>query len=289
MKMGGCWLLEVDIRKFFDSLDHHHLREILQKRMRDGVLTRLIGKWLNAGVLEEGRYSQPEAGSPQGGVISPILANVYLHEVLDTWFERDVKPRLVGRAFLVRYADDFVIGFEHEIDARRVLAVLPKRFEKYGLTIHPDKTRLVDFRKPGPGDGPLSGTFDLLGFTHYWAKSRKGTWVVKRKTAKDRFSRAVKAIDAWCRTYRHLPMTEQHHILSMKLRGHCAYYGITGNADALDRFRQRVQRVWHKWLNRRSQRRSMNWERFSLWMKRFPLPKPRCVHSVVRPAANPSG
>ena len=143
--MGGCWIVEVDIRKFFDTLDHAHLRELLRQRVHDGVLLRLIGKWLNAGVLEEGDITFPEAGTPQGGVISPLLANVYLHYVLDVWFVREVQPRLRGRSFLIRYADDFVMGFACEEDARRVLEVLPKRFGKYGLTLHPDKTRLVPF------------------------------------------------------------------------------------------------------------------------------------------------
>ena len=196
--------------KFFDTLDHAHLRAFLQQRVRDGVVLRLIGKWLNAGVLEAGAVTHPEAGSPQGGVISPLLANVYLHYVLDEWFAKEVQPRLRGRAYVVRYADDFVVGFTDDEDARRVMAVLPKRFGKYGLTIHPDKTRLVPFRKPEgerkppkPG-GP--GTFDFLGFTHFWARSRKGNWVLKRKTAASRFTRAVRTLAQWCRQHRHDPI-----------------------------------------------------------------------------------
>src|SRR5713226_5979295 len=215
VKMAGKWVLEVDIRKFFDTLNHNQLRDIVRKRVRDGVLLRLIGKWLNAGVMEDGAIEYPEAGTPQGGVISPLLANVYLHEVLDEWFARQVAPRLVGRAVLVRYADDVVIIFEREQDARRVVEVLPKRLAKYGLTLHPEKTLLVDFRRPDRGGLPSPdngdvrsrpGTFDLLGFTHYWAKSRKGYWVVKQKTATDRFSRAVARIERWCRTHRHMPV-----------------------------------------------------------------------------------
>src|SRR5437588_1759708 len=170
MKSGGGWIVEVDIRKFFDTLDHACLRELLRRRVRAGVLLRLIDKWLKAGVLEDGTLTFPDQGSPQGGVISPFLANVYLHYVLDLWFEQEVQPRLKGRAFLIRYADDFVIGFTHEEDAWRVLDVLPKRFGKYGLTIHPDKTRLVPFGSPaasdggGSGKGSSPGTFDLLGF-----------------------------------------------------------------------------------------------------------------------------
>ena len=270
MKIGGGWILEVDIRKFFDTLDHGHLRTFLKRRVRDGVLLRLIGKWLNAGVLEDGCLTYPEAGSPQGGVVSPILANVFLHYVLDEWFAREVQPRLKGRAYMVRYADDFVIGFTDDEDARRVMAVLPKRFGKYGLTIHPDKTRLVPFRRPpyssspkGGPDGDRPGTFDLLGFTHYWSRSRKGNWVVKRKTAASRFTRAVRKIAQWCRLNRHRPIAEQYQILSQKMRGHYAYYGITGNSIALSRFREEVSRVWRKWLVRRKRGNRPPWSWFA--------------------------
>ncbi|MCZ6856866.1 MAG: group II intron reverse transcriptase/maturase, partial [Gemmatimonadetes bacterium] len=175
MKHQGGWVVEVDIQQFFDTLDHAHLRELLEQRIRDGVLLRLIGKWLKAGVLEDGSVHRPESGTPQGGVISPLLANVFLHDVLDAWYEREVSRRLVGRSFLIRYADDFVMGFEDERDARRVLEVIPKRMAKYGLTVHPQKTRLVRFERPSERDEDNDpGTFDFLGFTHYWARSRKG-------------------------------------------------------------------------------------------------------------------
>jgi group II intron reverse transcriptase/maturase len=287
MKSHGGWILEVDIRKFFDSLDHGHLREFLQRRVRDGVLLRLIGKWLNAGVLEEGCVTYPEAGSPQGGVVSPILANVFLHYVLDEWFAGEVQPRLKGGAFLIRYADDFVIGFTREDDARRVMDVLPKRFGKYGLTLHPEKTRLVPFQRPpyastpkgGPG-GDRPGTFDLLGFTHFWARSRKGNWVVKRKTAASRFSRAVRKIAQWCRTYRHRPIREQYARLSEKLRGHYAYYGITGNSSALGEFRDAVKHAWGTWLRRRRRKNRPPWSWFARLQQRYRLPPAVAVHSV---------
>lgn len=291
MERGGGWIVEVDIRKFFDTLDHAHLRELLSRRVRDGVLLRLLGKWLNAGVLESGALSFPDQGTPQGGVISPLLANVYLHYVLDEWFEREVKPRLQG-AFLIRYADDFVMGFACEADARRVLEVLPKRFGKYGLTLHPDKTRLVPFVRPSgrpgsAGGGPRPGTFDLLGFTHYWDRSRRGGWVVKRKTSSSRFGRAVRKIAAWCRKFRHRPVAEQHRTLSQKLRGHDAYYGITGNFPMLQRLRFVVGQVWRKWLARRSRGQPLSWDRFNWLLGHFPLPPARVVHSVYRCAANP--
>jgi len=292
MAMEGNWIVEVDIRKFFDTIDHGHLRALLKRRVRDGVLLRLIGKWLKAGVLEDGCVTHPETGSPQGGVISPMLSNVFLHYVLDDWFERDVKPRLNGHAFLIRFADDFAMGFSCEEDARRVLEVLPKRFEKYGLTIHPEKTRLVPFERPSDrtertGTPPRvpPGSFDLLGFTHYWGRSRRGYWVVKRKTSKTRLRRGLLALAQWCRTNRHRPLAAQQHTLSQKLRGHFAYYGITGNADALNRFRRGVIGLWRKWLGRRHRAGEVAWERMYRLLERYPLPPAIVVHSVYRRAA----
>jgi RNA-directed DNA polymerase len=284
MDMGGCWLVEVDIRKFFDTLDHAHLRELVQRRVRDGVLTRLIGKWLKAGVMEEEIVTYPESGTPQGGVISPLLANIYLHYVLDVWFEDEIKSRLGGKAFLIRYADDFVMGFEREEDARRVLAVLPKRFAKYGLAIHPDKTRLIDFRPPGKGS---AGNFDLLGFNHYWGKSRKGRMVVKRKTAKSRLRRAIMALFIWFRKVRHWRVKEQYAALVRKIKGHYAYYGITHNMRSLEHFRRKAERLWRYWLNRRSQNRHVPWARFKNLLVKYPLPAARIVHSAVRQAVKP--
>jgi RNA-directed DNA polymerase len=293
MGMQGGWVVEVDIRKFFDTLDHAHLRALLKRRVRDGVLLRLIGKWLNAGILDQGSLTFPEAGTPQGGVISPLLANIYLHYVLDVWFEEEAQPRLKGRAFLIRYADDFIMGFTCEEDARRVLDVLPKRFGKYGLTIHPTKTRLVPFRPPGrsPRAGSEatspSGAFDFLGFTHFWGRSRKGAWVVKRQTAASRFVRAIKMITQWLRWNRHHPIEEQHQALGRKLRGHFAYYGITGNGQALRRFRDAVTRLWRKWLSRRQAAPPLSWTVFLRLLKQYPLPPAVAVHSMYRRAANP--
>jgi group II intron reverse transcriptase/maturase len=288
MAMGGGWVLEVDIKSFFDTLDHGHLRAFLDQRVRDGVLRRAIDKWLKAGVLEDGKLSYPDEGSPQGGVISPILANIYLHEVLDRWFEETVKPRLRGKAFVVRFADDFLIAFSLESDARRVHEVLPRRFEKFGLTIHPEKTRLVRFFRPrrdstGTGQdsqGGSPGSFVLLGFTHFWSRSLQGNWVIKRRTASSRFRRALGRIDDWCRQNRHVAIKEQQRQLSLKLHGHYGYYGITGNSHAIGRFRYWVGRMWRRWLNRRSQHARMPWDKFNRLLKAYPLPPARCVHSV---------
>lgn len=287
MKMGGCWLLEVDISSYYDTIGGDHLREFLDLRVRDGVLRRTIDKWLKAGVMEEGRLQRPESGTPQGGVVSPIISNIYLHHVLDEWFEKRVKPRLRGRAFLIRYADDFVIGFSSEADAQRVKKVLPKRFGKYGLTLHPEKTKLIDFQKPGHGCRPQgrnrgkgNGSFDLLGFTHFWRKSRKGSWIVGRKTASSRLSRALKHVAQLCRKNRHDKVVDQYQRLSSVLRGHYAYYGITGNGVSLARFYHEVRRIWRKWLDRRSHKARMKWERYVRLLQRYPLPLPRVVHSV---------
>lgn len=288
MSTGGGVVLELDIKAFFDTLVPAHLRTFLDQRVRDGVLRRSLDKWLKAGVLEDGKLSHPELGTPQGGVISPLLANIYLHEVLDKWFEQDVRPRLHGAATLVRFADDAVIVFSTEADARRVMEVLPLRFAKFGLTIHPQKTRLTTFHRPRyrggttvPPNAGAPGTFDLLGFTHYWGLSRQGNWVVQRKTAKNRLRRALGTITEWCRgNCPRLKVRAQHAILKKKVQGHYAYYGITGNYRALADFCRGVEETWRKWLNRRSQRASMPWTRFKQLLRVYPLPPPRIVHQL---------
>jgi group II intron reverse transcriptase/maturase len=295
MGVNGGWVLEVDIRQFFDTIDHTHLREFVSRRVRDGVLCRLIGKWLNAGVMEDGGLSFSETGTPQGGVISPLLANIYLHYVLDEWFEKQVKPVMRGKCRLIRYADDFVIVFQLKYDAERVMAVISKRFEKYGLTVHPDKTKLLDFRSPNhpehrrdeKSDDKGTGrkepaTFDLLGFTHYWGKTQKGGWAVTRKTMKSRLARSIQKIEQWCRRNRHKPIREQWKELCAKVRGHYAYYGITGNILFLRMFLRRVCRIWQRWLNRRNNKRSFRWEKFNAFLTRCPLPTPKVVHSVFK-------
>jgi len=280
------WILDVDIRKYFDTLKHECLRAILDQRVRDGVLRRLIGKWLKAGVWEEGRLSYPEDGTPQGGVISPLLSNLYVHEVLDCWYAEQVKPRMKGRTFLVRFADDFILGFEKKEDAEKVYRVLFKRFEKYGLSLHPEKTRLVPFGRPqetkGEGDakGSKPETFDFLGFTHYWGKSQKGRWVIRRRTSRKRFERSLKRISQWCREHLHDPLREQVEKLGLKLKGHFGYYGITGNSDALGRYRWEVIKSWRKWLARRGDPQGMSWARMHRLLDFFYLPEARVVHSL---------
>ena len=244
MNMRGAYVIDLDISKYFDTIDRRLLREVVQKRVRDGVITRMIGKWLHAGVMEEGRLSRPQRGVPQGGVVSPLLSNVFLHEVLDSWFVEQVKPRMKGKAAMVRFADDAVLIFERREDLERVMKVLPQRFGKYGLTMNEEKTHVCRFLPPGRRDGGKPETLDFLGFTHYWGKSRKGNWVVKRKTQKARLARAVAAVGQWCRGHRHDSLPEQQRMLNSKLRGHYHYYGMTSNARSLIVFWERVKRLW---------------------------------------------
>jgi len=280
MGMGGCWLIDADIRKFFDTLPHGALRDVLSQRVGDGVIRRLVSKWLHAGVLEDGAISFPEAGTPQGGVISPLLSNIYLHDVLDVWFEHQIKPRLRGKAFLIRFADDFVMGFERQDDAERVMEVLPKRFGRYGLTIHPEKTRLVSFHPPQRRDDKRA-SFDFLGFTHYWDLSRKGRHFVRRTTRSERFTRALQNVRAYCYATMSRPVQEQWKGLCTRMRGHYGYYGITGNAKALSRYRYMVGRIWWQSLNRRSGHKGKPWEWFNRRiLPRYPLLPARVVHSV---------
>lgn len=281
MAMGGGWIVDADISKCFDTIDKAQLRAFLRRRIRDGVVLKLIDKWLKAGVMEDGIVHYPEDGTPQGGVISPLLSNIYLHEVLDRWYEEEVRPRLKGRSFLVRYADDFVIGCEQEEDAKRMLEVLPKRFTKYGLTIHPAKTRLVKFTKPSRERKNDGGGFAFLGFTWYWGKSGRGNWVIKWKTRKERMTRALDKIREWCKRNRHMRVPQQHRTLSAKVRGHYAYFGVTGNIRCIKSFVMIVERIWRKWLARRSNERDLTWEKFKMLLGRFPLPSPRIMHQYA--------
>lgn len=287
MDTKGGWVVEADIRDCFGSFDHEWMRKILNRRIRDGVLMRLIGKWLKAGIMEEGRRTRPTAGTPQGGVISPLLSNIYLHDVLDVWFERHARPRVGGRARLIRYADDFVILCDRKSDAERFYAGIFHRFARFGLDLHPEKTKLIQFVKPSyqrRDDANRTESWDFLGFTHYWTKSRRGYWVVKQKTMASRLNRALKATGEWCRVHRHLPVRDQHRILSSKLRGHCGYYGITGNAHALRQFRTGMAKLWRKWLMRRSGGAARkNWAWWNRFEDRYRLPPPHAVRSELRP------
>jgi RNA-directed DNA polymerase len=282
MNEGMGWIVDADVSGYFDSIDRTRLREVLRKRVNDGSILRLIGKWLRAGVMDHGELTHPETGVVQGGVISPVLANIFLHHVLDEWFEREVQPRLKGRSFLTRFADDFVIGCELEADAQKIMAVLPKRFARFGLRIHPTKTTLVGFRKPKASQASAhgNGTFEFLGFTHYWARTRRGFWVIKRRTARKRLRRTQQAWWQWCRHNRHAPLQYQYQMLCLKLRGHFRYYGIRGNFPLLENVRRYAEKAWRYWLSRRSSKSAIDWKKFQKLLALYVLPTPKIVHNI---------
>jgi group II intron reverse transcriptase/maturase len=276
------WILEFDVVSFFDSLRRSQLMEMLQERVADGSLLRLIGKCLHVGVLDGEEFTEPSEGTVQDSTLSPLLGNVYLHTVLDRWFAEEVRPRLRGKATFIRFADDGVFGFERQDDAQRVLAVLSKRLEHFGLTLHPEKTRLLDFRRPSRsrGEGRSPTTFDFLGFCWYYRRTRNGSWAVTCKTRRARLARAIQRVYAWCRENRHLPVQQQHAKLVRRVQGHINYFGVNGNIASLKRFVRQAKRSWYKWLNRRSQRARLNWERFADLLEDLPLPKARIVVSI---------
>lgn len=284
MVMGGGWVLDVDVRRCFDTIPHRRLRDVTGFRIRDGVISRLIGKWLKAGVWEAGQVTYPEAGTPQGGVISPMLSNIYLHEVLDGWFEREIKPKLHGQAELIRFADDFVVVCEKREDAEALLEQVSARFQSYGLTIHPEKTRIVDFRHPWKSDQPPQ-TFDFLGFTHYWGRTMRGGCAVKRKTRSKKFRAALGKVGEWCKQSRHVPIEQQHGELSEQVRGHYTYYGVRGNYRALACFYREARRLWRYWLNRRSRAQRDAGRLWKLLDERFRLPTPHIVQSAYQQLA----
>jgi group II intron reverse transcriptase/maturase len=280
-KLNIGWIVSADISGLFDNIDHGFLRSLIKRRVNDGGILRLIGKWLNAGVMEEGILSYPGKGTPQGGVVSPVLSNIFLHYVLDEWFVEQVWPRMRGRCFIIRWADDFLIGCEWESDVARIMQVLPKRFSAYGLALHPEKTAVIDFRRPASRvKGKGKGTFDFLGFTFYWSKTRRGYWVIMKKTAAKRLSRFVKGLWLWCRENRHEPIKEQYRTLCSKLRGYYQYFGVRTNYKALEAVFICTVKAWRFWLSRRSHKGGISWEKFEKIHAAYPLPKPRIVHNI---------
>ena len=282
MHEGIGWIVDAEVSGYFDSIDRTRLRETLRHRVNDGRILRLIGKWLRAWVMEEGVLNHPETGVVQGGTISPVLANIFLPQVLDAWCEHEVQPRLKGRSFLMRFADDCVIGCEREADARRIMAVQPQRCTRYGVTIHPTKTALMAFGKPAgrPEANPRHGTCDFLGLTHAWTTSRRGFWVIKRRTARKRFRRTKKSLWRWCRAHRHAPLKDQYHMLCLKLRGHFQYYGIQGNFRLREEVLRSAEKAWRYWLSRRSSTSAIGWEKFQQLLETYVLPPPRIVHNI---------
>jgi RNA-directed DNA polymerase len=284
-------VLELDITSYFDSIVREQLMEMIGRRISDASILRLIRKWINTGVIDDGRLLVSETGTGQGQIISPLLANVYLHFVLDQWIESDVKPRIRGKVFVIRYADDAVLCFQNREDAEKVLKVLPKRFARFGLTLHPEKTRLVEFGRQALARAiqmrTKTATFDFLGFTHQSVRSRRGKFTVQVKTMKKRLSRSLKAVTEWCQVHRHDLVNKQQATLNAKLRGHYQYYGRPTNYRSLWRFYRAVRRTWKKWLGRRTRGRSLTWARYAQLLQRHPLLRPR----ITRPwagAASPT-
>jgi RNA-directed DNA polymerase len=273
-KEGYVWILEADIQAFFDNVDRAKLRELLQIRIADGAFLRLVGKCLNVGVLDNSQFMRPEEGTVQGSTLSPLLGNVYLHYALDKWFETELRPELGGRGRLIRYADDFLAGFDSKAAAEKALEKIRDRLEIFGLKLHPSKTRIIGFQRPrGDGKGGPRETFDFLGFTHYWRKSRNGYWVPAMKTRRARMTSAMQRINDWCRRQRHQPMSDQHAGLKRRLRGHMNYFGVNGNGRCIKRIVRYTTIAWHKWLNRRSQTKRLNWKRFNDLLRAYPLPE----------------
>ncbi|MBB5352688.1 group II intron reverse transcriptase/maturase [Haloferula luteola] len=282
---GGSyrWVVEADIRSFFDHVDHGWLVRMLEERIADRPLIRLIVKWLKAGVMDEGRVEHPATGTPQGGVISPILANIDLHHVMDPWIKKVVAKHCKGRVLFRRYADDSVVCFEREDDARAYLRVLPKRLEKFGLSLAAEKSALVRFDRKEPDQ---SGKFTFLGFDFYWARSgRDPRWVfIKRRTNKEKFRSSLRAMNAWLRKVRCGKLADFLTVLRRKLRGYWNYYGVIGNSSMTAKDQREVNRLLYKWLNRRSQRRSMTWKQFGRRLPGWELPPPRVVEVPPTPA-----
>jgi RNA-directed DNA polymerase len=277
------YIIDADLTNYFGSIDHGMLREFLDLRMKDGVIRKMIDKWLKAGIMEDEQLSYPTEGTPQGGIISPILSNIYLHYVLDKWFSEEIKPLLRGRSFIVRYADDFILGFTDEQDARRILKVLPKRFEKYKLSLHPEKTRFVDLSNKSD-EGNRS--FDFLGFTHYMGKSLKGKPVLKRETSSKKLTNAITKMEKWIKENRHQKISQLIKEVNVKIRGHYNYYGITFNSRGISKFYRQVKYRLHKWLNRRGGKAVWNWKRFDKLINEWlPLLRPKIYHSYI--SANP--
>lgn len=276
------YVLDADIRNYFGTIVRKELMEMLKKRVTDANLLRLIGKWLNAGAIDDGQLLLDEDGVAQGSVISPILANLYLHEVLDLWIERDVKPHMRGQIKFFRYADDFIVCFAYKEDAERFTAVLVKRFAKYGLTIAEEKTKLIEFGRRSYWHGMMNGkkpnTFNFLGFTFYCGETRNRKYTVKVKTMGKRFKRSLMRVSDWCQRNRHLSVQEQWKHLCRVMNGHYQYYGFTFNSERLGDYHHWVEIIWHRWLSRRHRGSPMVWEKYKALLKKYPLPRPCIRH-----------
>lgn len=270
------YIIDADIKGFFDTVDQQWLIKFVGHRISDKSLLRLLVRMLKSGVMEEGKVIASDTGTPQGGIVSPLLANIYLHFVLDLWVNRAVTKSTRGYVGMVRYADDFVIGVEHEDDAGMILNALRERFKKFGLELSEEKTKIIRFGR----NAHERETFNFLGFTHFNDKTRRGEYKVGRKTDRTRFTRALKRLNNWLMDIRNMiPAREWWKTLAAKLRGHFQYYGVSGNMRCLKKFNLYALILTKKWLNRRSQKKSMNWEDMLRYVKRHPLPTPHIHHN----------
>lgn len=279
------YVVEVDVRKFFDTVSHYWLQRCLEERVNDANLLWLVRRILKAGVMEEGHYQASDLGTPQGGVVSPLLANIYLHYVLDIWFVKQFKPKAKGYMQMIRYCDDFVVCCESEQDAKTFLTELVERFSKFGLTVSPEKTKIVKIGRAAwqrwKKTGEKPGSFNFLGFTHYCVTSRAGKFMMGHKTSKENLKRKLKEVQEWVKKVRNLKkLKEWWPTVKAKLIGHYNYFGISGNCRCLNQFYYGVTNIVFKWINRRSQRKSMTWEKFLQYLQWNPLPAPRICHSL---------
>lgn len=283
------YVLDADIEGYFDNVDHPKIVDCLRQRISDERFLRYVVRMLKSGIMDGRNYYATEKGTPQGGVVSPILANIYLHYLLDLWFLREIRPNCRGKAEIIRYCDDFVICVEKKEDVDDILWQLEQRLEKGKLKLSKEKTRIVKFERPNRQDqdkgskGGKPGTFNFLGFTHYWEKSRKGHYKVSRRTECKRLSRAVGKVKVWLQVNRNrVPLKDIWKRISQMLTGHYSYFGVSGNYTKIKQFHYLVERLLFKWLNRRSQKKSFNWEQFSTYERRFPLPKPKIYHRTYQ-------
>jgi group II intron reverse transcriptase/maturase len=279
------YVIEADIKGYFDNVSHKWMMEFLQVRIKDPSFLLLIRRFLKAGYFEAGRIVATEQGTPQGGNLSPMLSNIFLHYVLDLWFEKKVKPLVKGACYLVRYADDFICMVQYAGDAQRIEQALRERFAKFDLELHSKKTRVISFgryeRENAKRQNRRTNSFDFLGFTHICGTSRKGKFIVGRKTSRRKFRMKCKDMNNWLRKIRNFKKTKEWWpVLQAKLRGHYQYYGVSGNMRLIQRFYSLTERMTLKWLNRRSQRKSFSWASFREYLKHYPLPQPRIVHNL---------
>ncbi len=277
-------IVEADIKGFFDNVSHEHLMNFIKIRINDSSLLHLIGKFLKAGYVDDGMLVKTEMGTPQGSILSPILANIFLHYILDEWFDKTVKMHTRGFCEIIRYADDFVCVVQYQDDAERIEKAFKNRFNRYELEIHPDKSQRISFGRYEPQNAKIqnrkSNTFDFLGFTHFCDKTRKGRFKLGRKTSKKKFGAKCKEMNTWLKKIRNKTKTKYWwKILESKLRGHYQYYGISGNYVSINSFYVSTIKSLHKWLNRRSQKKAMNWDKFNEYIKHYPLPKPKIKHN----------